>query len=463
MKSFIKSLSIALIAAFISIIIYDQYFNKLYEIPNNDQKNTVLIPTNYKVNTNSVAGEKTDFTIAASKTIDAVVHVKNTSSSSSNLPSFYRYFYDEDELPERIGTGSGVIVSPDGYIITNNHVIEDSNEIEITTNDNKSYQAKIIGTDPDTDIAVLKINSIKKLPYVFFGDSDATKIGEWVLAVGNPFNLNSTVTAGIISAKSRDLNKRDGVNESYIQTDAAVNRGNSGGALVNTSGELIGINTAITSVSGGFVGYSFAVPSNVARKVFEDLIEYGDVQRGLLGVMGQALDAQFAERFEVEETEGFYITDLEEGLGADLAGLKPGDIIKSVDGITINKFADLSGYLSTKRPGEKVKLIYKRNGNEMKVDVRLEKINRTIFFYMEVRELTKEQKEDYNTQDGLYISNMNNRRLYQNGIDSGYIILEINGQRVSKLSDVKGYKMGDIESILFLNPAGEKEKIILRY
>ena len=464
MKSFIKSLSIALIAALISVIIYDQYFNNLYDIPNNNSlKNTVLIPTNYKVHTNSIAGEKTDFTIAASKTIDAVVHVKNTSSSSSNLPSFYRYFYDEDELPERIGTGSGVIVSPDGYIITNNHVIEDSNEIEITTNDNKSYQAKIIGTDPDTDIAVLKINSNKKLPYVFFGNSDATQIGEWVLAVGNPFNLNSTVTAGIISAKSRDLNKRDGVNESYIQTDAAVNRGNSGGALVNTSGELIGINTAITSVSGGFVGYSFAVPSNVARKVFEDLIEYGDVQRGLLGVMGQALDAQFAERFEVEETEGFYITDLEEGLGADLAGLKPGDIIKSVDGITINKFADLSGYLSTKRPGEKVKLIYKRDGNEMRVDVRLEKINRTIFFYMEVRELTKDQKEDYNTEDGLYISNMNNRRLYQNGIDSGYIILEINGQRVSKLSDVKGYKMGDIESILFLNPAGEKEKIILKY
>ena len=465
MKSFIKSISISLIAALISIIIYDQYFNIFYDIPksNNNLKNTVLIPTNYKLNTNSIAGEKTDFTIAASKTIDAVVHVKNTSSSSSNLPSFYRYFYDEDELPERIGTGSGVIVSPDGYIITNNHVIEDSNEIEITTNDNKSYQAKIIGTDPDTDIAVLKINSNKKLPYVFFGNSDATQIGEWVLAVGNPFNLNSTVTAGIISAKSRDLNKRDGVNESYIQTDAAVNRGNSGGALVNTSGELIGINTAITSVSGGFVGYSFAVPSNVARKVFEDLIEYGDVQRGLLGVMGQALDAQFAERFEVEETEGFYITDLEEGLGADLAGLKPGDIIKSVDGITINKFADLSGYLSTKRPGEKVKLIYKRDGNEMRVDVRLEKINRTIFFYMEVRELTKDQKEDYNTQDGLYISNMNNRRLYQNGIDSGYIILEINGQRVSKLSDVKGYKMGDIESILFLNPAGEKEKIILKY
>ena len=463
MKSFIKTLSIGLFTAIICLFVYDQYFNIPNDIYKNELDNAVLIPTNYEVNTNSIAGEKTDFTIAASKTIDAVVHVKNTSSSSSNLPSFYRYFYNEDELPDRIGTGSGVIVSPDGYIITNNHVIEDSNEIEITTNDNKSYQAKIIGTDTDTDIAVLKINTDKKLPYVFFGNSDATKIGEWVLAVGNPFNLNSTVTAGIISAKSRDLNKRDGVNESYIQTDAAVNRGNSGGALVNTSGELIGINTAITSVSGGFVGYSFAVPSNVARKVFEDLIEYGDVQRGLLGVIGQALDAQFAERFEVDETEGFYITDLEEGLGADLAGLKPGDIIKSVDGITINKFADLSGYLSTKRPGEQVKLIYKRDGNEMRVDVRLEKINRAVFFYMEVRELTKEQKVDYNTQDGLYISNMNNRRLYQNGIDSGYIILEINGQRVNKLSDVKIYKMGDIESILFLNPAGEKEKIILRY
>ena len=309
----------------------------------------------------------------------------------------------------------------------------------------------------------MKINSGEKLPYIYFGNSDTTRIGEWVLAVGNPFNLNSTVTAGIISAKSRDLNKSDGVNESYIQTDAAVNRGNSGGALVNTSGELIGINTAITSISGGFVGYSFAVPSNVARKIFEDIIEYGDVQRGLLGVIGQALDAKFAKRFEVEETEGFYITDLEEGLGADLAGLLPKDIIKSVDGIIINKFADLSGYLATKRPGEKVSIIYKRNGEDKKVDVRLEKINRSIFFYMEVRELTPEQIDEYGIDEGLYISNMNNRRLYQNGIDNGHIILEVNGQKVNKLSDLKGFQMGNLESILFLNPSGEKEKIILQY
>jgi S1-C subfamily serine protease len=342
-------------------------------------------------------------------------------------------------------------------------VIENNNEIEITTNNNKTYEAIVIGSDPDTDIAVLKINSDEKLPYIYFGNSDTTRIGEWVLAVGNPIKLNSTVTAGIISAKSRDLNKSDGVNESYIQTDAAVNRGNSGGALVNTSGELIGINTAITSISGGFVGYSFAVPSNVARKIFEDIIEYGDVQRGLLGVIGQALDAKFAKRFEVDETEGFYITDLEKGLGADLAGLLPKDIIKSVDGIVINKFADLSGYLATKRPGEKVNIKYKRNGEDKKVDVRLEKINRSIFFYMEVRELTPEQEDEYGIDEGLYISNMNNRRLYQNGIDNGHIILEVNGQKVNKLSDLKGFQKGNLKSILFLNPSGEKEKIILQY
>ena len=463
MKSIFKTFSIAILSAILSLFVYDKYIQDANKNYTNYSGSPTLIPANYSVNSTVVPAERTDFTNAAEKTIDAVVHVKNTSKSNSKLPSFYRYFNQDEELPDRIGTGSGVIVSPDGYIITNNHVIENNNEIEITTNNNKTYRADVIGSDPDTDIAVLKINSNEKLPYIYFGNSDTTRIGEWVLAVGNPFNLNSTVTAGIISAKSRDLNKRDGVNESYIQTDAAVNQGNSGGALVNTNGELIGINTAITSISGGFVGYSFAVPSNVARKIFEDIIEYGDVQRGLLGVIGQALDAKIAKRFEVDETEGFYITDLEKGLGADLAGLLPKDIIKSVDGIVINKFADLSGYLATKRPGENVSIIYKRNGKDKKVDVRLEKINRSIFFYMEVRELSEDQRKEYGIEKGLYISNMNNRRLYQNGIDNGHIILEVNGQKVNKLSDVKGYDIGNIESILFLNPSGEKEKIILQY
>ncbi|MDC1031483.1 trypsin-like peptidase domain-containing protein [Flavobacteriaceae bacterium] len=463
MKSFIKTLSIALSSAFLSIFIYDVYFNSASTENSDNSPKPKLIPTNYTYTSGNAAAELTDFTIAAEKTVHAVVHVKNTSSSGTELSDFYRYFYGDDEFPERIGTGSGVIVSPNGYIITNHHVIENNSEIEITTNDNKIYKATVVGSDPSSDIAVLKINTDQKLPYVFFGNSDTTKIGEWVLAVGNPFNLNSTVTAGIISAKARDLNQRDGKNEWYIQTDAAVNQGNSGGALVNTRGELIGINTAITSISGGFVGYSFAVPSNVARKVFEDIIEFGDVQQGLLGVMGQALNSEMAERYEVKETEGFYITDLEEGLGADLAGLRPNDIIKSVDNITINKFADLSGYLASKRPGENVNIVYNRNGEENEVKVRLEKINRANFFLMEVRELTPDQKKKYQTQQGLYISNMNNRWLYQRGVDNGYIILEINNREVNKLKEVRNLKVNDIESILFLKPSGEKERISLRY
>ena len=330
--------------------------------------------------------------------------------------------------------------------------------------DRKEFKAKVIGTDELSDIALLKIDS-EDLNPVLVGNSEDVEQGDGVIAIGSPYNYDFSVTFGIISAKGRGITSGRGIGDyvPYLQTDAAVNRGNSGGALVNTQGELIGINTAITSVSGGFVGYSFAVPSNVARKVFEDLIEYGDVQKGLLGVVGQALDAQSAARFKVDETEGFYITDLEKGLGADLAGLKSGDIIKSVDGITINKFADLSGYLASKRPGEKVIVSYKRDGKEKKVNVRLEKINRAIFFYMEVRELSSEQRQKFNTDYGLYISNMNNRRLYQNGIDSGYIILEVNGKKVNVLSDVKGYKVSDLESILFLNPNGEKEKIILQF
>ena len=463
MKSFVKTLSIAIGSAVLSIYIYDINFNTPSEGISVNPPEVTLIPANYTYTSNKLAAELSDFTVAAEKTINAVVHVKNTSSSKSNLPELYRYFYGNEKLPERIGTGSGVIISPNGYIITNHHVIENNSEIDVTTNDNKTYRATVIGSDPSSDIAVLKIETNNKLPYVFFGNSDSTKIGEWVLAVGNPFNLNSTVTAGIISAKARDLNKGDGKNEWYIQTDAAVNQGNSGGALVNTRGELIGINTAITSISGGFVGYSFAVPSNVARKVFEDIIEFGDVQKGLLGVMGQALNSEMAKRFEVTETEGFYITALEKGLGADVAGLKANDIIKSVDEISINKFADLSGYLASKRPGEDVNIVYNRNGKESKVKVRLEKINRASFFLMEVRELTEDQRKKFKIQQGLFISDMNNRWLYERGIDKGFIILKINDQEVNTLKNLQSLNPKDLESILFLKPSGEKERILLQY
>ena len=313
-----------------------------------------------------------NLTFAASKTIDAVVHVKNTSIVEESDSWALQFFYGDDSK-KKVGTGSGVIISPDGYIITNYHVIENSSEVIVTTNNNKEYEAEIIGFDEVTDIAVLKIDSNIKLDYIFFGDSDSTLIGEWVLAVGNPYNLNSTVTAGIVSSKSRDLNEYDQKNQSFIQTDAAVNFGNSGGALVNIQGELIGINTLIQSMTGGYVGYSFAVPSNTVRKIFEDIIEYGDVQKGLLGVRGVALKSSYSRQLNINETEGFYIDEIEEGFGAGSAGLTKGDIIKSVDGFKINRFSDLSGYLSSKRPGDKVELNYVRDGKLKTAIVTLKK------------------------------------------------------------------------------------------
>ncbi len=301
-----------------------------------------------------------------------MVHVKNTSIVEESDSWALQFFYGDDSK-KRVGTGSGVIISPDGYIITNYHVIENSSEVIVTTNNNKEYEAEIIGFDEVTDIAVLKIDSNIKLDYIFFGDSDSTLIGEWVLAVGNPYNLNSTVTAGIVSSKSRDLNEYDQKNQSFIQTDAAVNFGNSGGALVNIQGELIGINTLIQSMTGGYVGYSFAVPSNTVRKIFEDIIEYGDVQKGLLGVRGVALKSSYSRQLNINETEGFYIDEIEEGFGAGSAGLTKGDIIKSVDGFKINRFSDLSGYLSSKRPGDKVEVNYVRDGKLKTAIVTLKK------------------------------------------------------------------------------------------
>ena len=313
-----------------------------------------------------------DLTFAANKSIDAVVHVKNTSIVKDSDSWALQFFYGDDSR-KKVGTGSGVIISPDGYIITNYHVIENSTEVIVTTNDNREYEAEIIGFDEVNDIAVLKIDTDSNLDYIFFGDSDSTLIGEWVLAVGNPYNLNSTVTAGIISSKSRDLNEFDQKNQSFIQTDAAVNFGNSGGALVNIQGELIGINTLIQSMTGGYVGYSFAVPSNTVRKIFEDILEYGDVQKGLLGVRGVALRSSYSKQLKIDETEGFYIDVIEPGFGADNAGLQKGDIIKSVDNVKINRFSDLSGYLSSKRPGDKVSVKYIRDKQLITVSVTLKK------------------------------------------------------------------------------------------
>ena len=375
MNLYSKILLISIVSSLLVFTIINRIDNKFNskltsELVDNEFS-SISIPANF--NQNKYANSSLpDLTFAASKSIDAVVHVKNTSIVKDSDSWALQFFYGDDSR-KKVGTGSGVIISPDGYITTNYHVIENSTEVIVTTNDNREYEAEIIGFDEVTDIAVLKIDTDSDLDYIFFGDSDSTLIGEWVLAVGNPYNLNSTVTAGIISSKSRDLNEFDQKNQSFIQTDAAVNFGNSGGALVNIQGELIGINTLIQSMTGGYVGYSFAVPSNTVRKIFEDILEYGDVQKGLLGVRGVALRSSYSKQLNLEETEGFYIDVIEPGFGADISGLQKGDIIKSIDDVKINRFSDLSGYLSSKRPGDKVKVKYIRDKELITASVTLKK------------------------------------------------------------------------------------------
>ena len=380
MKSTLKIIIVSLTCSIISIIFYSVFSNSISTEENENDQAFIDYSESF-INTSGINSIQyssnvgsPDLTFAAKKSINAVVHVKNTSIVNESDSWALQFFYG-DESRKRVGTGSGVIISPDGYIITNHHVIENSSEVIVTTNDNKEYEAIIVGSDEVTDVAVLKIDSNEKFEYILFGDSENSQIGEWVLAVGNPYNLNSTVTAGIISSKSRDLNEYDQINQSFIQTDAAVNIGNSGGALVNINGELIGINTAIQSMTGGFVGYSFAIPSDIVRKIFEDILEYGDVQKGLLGVRGIALKSSYSRQLNLTDTEGFYIDIIEPGFGADLAGLKRGDIIKEIDGIKINKFSDLSGHLSTKRPGDKVNVIYSRENQLNRTTVTLKKVD----------------------------------------------------------------------------------------
>ena len=380
-----------------------------------------------------------DFVEIAKKSINTVVHVKSASSNSSDF-SIEDFLFGRAQKRPQMGSGSGVIVSYDGYIITNHHVIETAEEIQITTNDNQSYEAKIIGSDEQNDIALLKIESSEELPYAVFGDSDSTQIGEWVLAVGNPFNLTSTVTAGIISAKSRSLDPTGRTTQSYIQTDAAVNPGNSGGALINEKGELIGINTAIQTQTGSYVGYSFAVPSNIAKKVIEDILEYGIVQYGFLGVTGTSLNSTRAKELDVSDTEGFYINGIDKESGAKSAGIKIGDIIKDIDGIKISKFSDLKGYLNTKRPNDIVNINLKRDNESRKVSVQLNRNERINFYLIGIlKNMSQKELSKKELNQGVKISEFNSD--YKNywedyGVKEGDVIKKINGTVINSIADI---------------------------
>jgi S1-C subfamily serine protease len=359
MKKFLSFLAIAILGGGLTLGGYKLFFNEQVVIERTVEQPVQTVQANYKstLNKDVVNAISTDFTVAAERTIHAVVHVKNTAIRTQQNP--YDLFFGNGNGTrkyEQVGTGSGVIISSDGYIVTNNHVIDGANEIEITLNNKKKYKAELIGKDKDNDIALLKIAADVELPSIPFSNSDNLKIGEWVLAVGNPYNLTSTVTAGIVSAKGRDLEGNTAI-DSFIQTDAAVNPGNSGGALVNTRGELVGINTAISSRTGSFIGYSFAVPSNIAKKIIDDLLEFGTVQEAVIGI-----------RYNPQEDSkisGVRIVGVEEGFGAANAGLEKDDVIVKVNDVKITKFSELRGQLTAKRPGDFVDITVDRNGRKI--------------------------------------------------------------------------------------------------
>ena len=424
-------------------------------------------PENYSRNV-GLGAENIDFTAAAENAVHTVVHVKNVSVRTVYNP-IMQFFYGSNggsQQEEQIGTGSGVIISEDGYIVTNNHVIKDATELEVTLNNKKVYKAKLIGTDAKMDIALLKIDSEDKLPYSTFADSDQVKVGEWVLAVGNPYNLTSTVTAGIVSAKARNLDT-NGI-QSFIQTDAAVNPGNSGGALVNTRGDLIGINTMISSPTGSYAGYSFAIPSNITRKIIEDIMEFGNVQRGALGIVGNEINGQISKELGIKDTQGYYISKVLKNSGAEKAGLRKGDVILKLDSQTITSFPELTGYISTKRPNDRINVTILREGKNMVVPVTLVKndLINTDFKGLELENIDSSDKRRYKIDYGVKIKEVTNDRLkpYKDEL-SGSIILTIDGTKatdvetVSKLANDKGENQG--VSIEMINKIGQIIRIII--
>ena len=406
-----------------------QYTN--YNFDQKASKRTALLPSS-----------PTEFTSAAELATPAVVNIKTTQSGD---------VFDFWNSKDISGTsaGSGVIITSDGYIVTNNHVIEEGDRIEITLNDKRQFVASIIGSDPSTDLALLKIEATN-LPFIKLGDSDSLMIGEWVLAVGNPFNLNSTVTAGIVSAKARSIdiltNRPDRI-ESFIQTDAVVNPGNSGGALVNTNGELIGINTAIITKSGRYEGYSFAVPINLVSKVIKDLRDFGIVQRGVLGVFIDEMTSELAEELGLSSIEGIYINRVIPKSSADDAGISKGDVIISINGMKTRTWPEMQEQLGRYRPGQKVELEYIRGKGKNKVQVVLKnKSNNTSIITaterntlrdlgFEIRNLTKPEIKRLKTQGIKVISIFRGSKIERTNMDPGFIITMINGKGVESVED----------------------------
>ncbi len=393
-------------------------------------------------NTSFTPSEFPDFTFAAESAVKAVVHVKVVKRGSAQPNSWLDFFfgYGQPQMPrEQIGAGSGVIIDSDGHIVTNNHVIEGADDIQVTLENNQTFTAKIVGADPATDIALLKIEA-NNLPSIPFGNSDALRLGEWVLAIGNPYNLRSTVTAGIVSAKARSMPSMDGAFkiEAFIQTDAAVNSGNSGGALINTRGELVGINTAIASKTGAFTGYSFAVPTTIVKKIVEDIMDFGTVQRAMLGISMRDIDGELVKEKGLSVTRGVYIAEVLPGGAAEKAGIKENDVLISVNGVAVNSSPAVQEQISRFRPNERIVVNILRDGKQKELAVVLKGRDAQVtmaaggregvfqLFGAELSDASKEKLEKAGVKWGVEVVKVSSGKFKDTGIGEGYIITHIN-------------------------------------
>lgn len=396
--------------------------------------------------------EYPDFTYAAESAVDAVVYVKVTikQQQSAIADPFFKFFFGDQMGPqsrEQQGSGSGVIIRSDGYIVTNNHVVDGATKVEVTLNNNKTYPAKVIGTDPATDVAILKIEAAG-LPVVPFGDSDKLRLGQWVIAIGSPYDLRSTITAGIISAKGRQMPHAQGEFkiESFIQTDAAVNPGNSGGALVNQKGELVGVNTAIISQTGSFTGYSFAVPSNIVKRIAEDLIDFGSVKRALLGITMRQIDDEKAKELKLFSPKGVYIEEVMKGGAADKAGIHKGDVLVAIDSTETGTPSSVQEKVNSYHPGDKADITVIRNGERKTLEVTFQgtsmetgakDIDGSVAFYgAKLMEASKETCSQLGLKGGVEIVSVGPGKVQEAGAEEGFVILFVNDQPVSKPEDV---------------------------